>query len=174
MEVQCTRLNRIISTLKTESSSKLRVTILQMMYLGRDVRRFRKGFRYFQNTLCFVGRRLSIFSVAPQEKYTIQFAQFCTELCSLKQYYVQISCVEFHTKRTMNVEGKSTNLFTPLSITVPAPHSWNSHIGLRVNLKNVLVTDNYGTDKRTWSPHKAFLLTNTYNFRISQTPPFII
>jgi hypothetical protein len=56
------------------------------------------------------------------------------------------------------------NVLTPLSTAVAARYSWNSYIGLHVNLTNGLVTDNYGTDKRTWSPQKAFLLAAYLKF----------
>ena len=76
---------------------------------------------------------------------------------------MQISCVEFHTKRTVNVEGKSTNLFTPLSTIVAARYSWNSRTGLQVDLKNGLLliamaqTNGHGLHIR-----RSFLLLKEY------------
>ena len=67
-----------------------------MVYLGRDVRRFRKDVRYFQKPICFVGRRLSVFPIAPQEKYNIQFAVLHGTLQSQTVLFADLLCGTSH------------------------------------------------------------------------------
>ena len=137
MKVQCTRLNKIISTLKTESSSKLRVTILPKVCtyaVFSSQISLRRSLLWKYRAFCYQKPKRIFICAARKVHHSVR--RFCTELWNLKRYYVLISCVEFHTKRTINMEGKSTNLFTPLSTTVAARYSWNSHIRLHVNTLN--------------------------------------